>query len=183
MIAFNGRLEEDFGNCNFWGIGDKNRIIQASKDDQTSTATGKELRQNYVGANIPSLNYDPNEARFFFSNLHTAEFTGQTDYGAGDSGVVADYTMPNDNTEKAAQVVYKINKRVNQYVYSPDLRPYDRSFKVDYPYPAPNGTGYPDPTATPPNTAREISLMNRNCLLYTSPSPRDGLLSRMPSSA
>ena len=23
----------------------------------------------------------------------------------------------------------------------------------------------------------------RNCLLYTSPSPRDGLLSRMPSSA
>ena len=26
-------------------------------------------------------------------------------------------------------------------------------------------------------------IMNRNCLLYTSPSPRDGLLSRMPSSA
>ena len=24
---------------------------------------------------------------------------------------------------------------------------------------------------------------NQNCLLYTSPSPRDGLLSRMPSSA
>ena len=26
-------------------------------------------------------------------------------------------------------------------------------------------------------------LKNNNCLLYTSPSPRDGLLSRMPSSA
>ena len=26
-------------------------------------------------------------------------------------------------------------------------------------------------------------LMKTNCLLYTSPSPRDGLLSRMPSSA
>ena len=26
-------------------------------------------------------------------------------------------------------------------------------------------------------------LKNRTCLLYTSPSPRDGLLSRMPSSA
>ena len=25
--------------------------------------------------------------------------------------------------------------------------------------------------------------LNKNCLLYTSPSPRDGLLSRMPSSA
>ena len=29
----------------------------------------------------------------------------------------------------------------------------------------------------------EESQMNNNCLLYTSPSPRDGLLSRMPSSA
>ena len=27
------------------------------------------------------------------------------------------------------------------------------------------------------------ALMSRDCLLYTSPSPRDGLLSRMPSSA
>ena len=26
-------------------------------------------------------------------------------------------------------------------------------------------------------------MEDRNCLLYTSPSPRDGLLSRMPSSA
>ena len=26
-------------------------------------------------------------------------------------------------------------------------------------------------------------LLSQNCLLYTSPSPRDGLLSRMPSSA
>ena len=28
-----------------------------------------------------------------------------------------------------------------------------------------------------------LDIMDRNCLLYTSPSPRDGLLSRMPSSA
>ena len=28
-----------------------------------------------------------------------------------------------------------------------------------------------------------LQLTNRACLLYTSPSPRDGLLSRMPSSA
>ena len=31
-------------------------------------------------------------------------------------------------------------------------------------------------------TIRSLAL-NGNCLLYTSPSPRDGLLSRMPSSA
>ena len=30
---------------------------------------------------------------------------------------------------------------------------------------------------------REIVVMCKACLLYTSPSPRDGLLSRMPSSA
>ena len=29
----------------------------------------------------------------------------------------------------------------------------------------------------------DMSAENNNCLLYTSPSPRDGLLSRMPSSA
>ena len=31
--------------------------------------------------------------------------------------------------------------------------------------------------------ADEILVLDENCLLYTSPSPRDGLLSRMPSSA
>ena len=30
---------------------------------------------------------------------------------------------------------------------------------------------------------RDLNVLGRRCLLYTSPSPRDGLLSRMPSSA
>ena len=33
------------------------------------------------------------------------------------------------------------------------------------------------------DTAATITDMGGDCLLYTSPSPRDGLLSRMPSSA
>ena len=37
----------------------------------------------------------------------------------------------------------------------------------------------PDPKKSPPTTQDE----NRDCLLYTSPSPRDATLSRMPSSA
>ena len=32
-------------------------------------------------------------------------------------------------------------------------------------------------------TVRDVTGMCQVCLLYTSPSPRDGLLSRMPSSA
>ena len=31
--------------------------------------------------------------------------------------------------------------------------------------------------------AGDLGIKAKNCLLYTSPSPRDGLLSRMPSSA
>ena len=31
--------------------------------------------------------------------------------------------------------------------------------------------------------AEQLKYTGNNCLLYTSPSPRDGLLSRMPSSA
>ena len=37
----------------------------------------------------------------------------------------------------------------------------------------------PDELSKEINTLQEI----KHCLLYTSPSPRDGLLSRMPSSA
>ena len=33
------------------------------------------------------------------------------------------------------------------------------------------------------DTLKSFPTMNFSCLLYTSPSPRDGLLSRMPSSA
>ena len=33
------------------------------------------------------------------------------------------------------------------------------------------------------NKIQKISSKGRNCLLYTSPSPRDGIGSRMPSSA
>ena len=35
----------------------------------------------------------------------------------------------------------------------------------------------------PPTTLQEVRHAVDSCLLYTSPSPRDGLLSRMPSSA
>ena len=55
-------------------------------------------------------------------------------------------------------------------------------------------TTHPDLDITDDNEPQEISERDRkenelieyqinNCLLYTSPSPRDGLLSRMPSSA
>ena len=40
-----------------------------------------------------------------------------------------------------------------------------------------------EPEYQKPSTSNIVDMMLGNCLLYTSPSPRDGLLSRMPSSA
>src|SRR5665647_3110939 len=39
------------------------------------------------------------------------------------------------------------------------------------------------PSSSRPSPTGSASCRCRSCLLYTSPSPRDGLLSRMPSSA
>ena len=41
----------------------------------------------------------------------------------------------------------------------------------------------PASPVAPASAARAAAAAARACLLYTSPSPRDGLLSRMPSSA
>ena len=40
-----------------------------------------------------------------------------------------------------------------------------------------------DEVKTAEEIAQDYTAMGHSCLLYTSPSPRDGLLSRMPSSA
>ena len=40
-----------------------------------------------------------------------------------------------------------------------------------------------DDDGTMPKVQREVSSIDNDCLVDTSPSPRDGLLSRMPSSA
>ena len=39
------------------------------------------------------------------------------------------------------------------------------------------------PTICEERARTSVASLYKNCLLYTSPSPRDGLLSRMPSSA
>ena len=46
-----------------------------------------------------------------------------------------------------------------------------------------SGSGWPSFFESIPGVFEEKKDMHIGCLLYTSPSPRDGLLSRMPSSA
>ena len=49
--------------------------------------------------------------------------------------------------------------------------------------PAPSVPAMEDTTKAEVIKAGEVNTNAQGCLLYTSPSPRDGLLSRMPSSA
>ena len=164
LIGYNGRLELDYESANMWGIGYKNRKRQADQTEQasnprvgTALPTAEHLRYNYVGANNPIFNYDAIESRFFFSQLHTPEYTGQTAISAGDNAAADNFVMPTDNTTTANSMVYKINKRVDQYVYTPDMRPYDIDFTTSYTY----GTeDFPGKSNTPYD--RKISDMNRN---------------------
>ena len=62
------------------------------------------------------------------------------------------------------------------------------SLKTIYPSFPPIARGNPSVIKTDAKRERIIyansrTVIIKNCLLYTSPSPRDGLLSRMPSSA
>ena len=80
---------------------------------------------------------------------------------------------------------------------SPSMLPqgsYQRLVSCNANLPAPIYTPEPDPTAPPSEDplaspgesappSESPSASPSPCLLYTSPSPRDGLLSRMPSSA
>ncbi len=157
MIAYNGRLETDYGDTQIWGVGSENRILQEDKASDISYPTGQDLRLNYVGSNNPKLRYDSAESRFYFEDLHTPELTGQIAYGAGDTGTIKDIDTPSDNTGAGRDRVYKINKRVTKYTYSPDLRPYDSKFTAKYSYPSPNFNEHNASVYE-----REISAMNRN---------------------
>ena len=57
---------------------------------------------------------------------------------------------------------------------------YNDIYKLISPYIKPDD---PDSLLMTSGTLLAVSIQLYTCLLYTSPSPRDGLLSRMPSSA
>lgn len=135
--GINGLCEKDYQNVNEWGI----------KNATEKTLTSGLIRYMYVGSNNPVFKYDDEQSRFYFAGLHTPELAGQSDVGAGDNS-----TNPaqEDNTENGNAVVYKINKRVNKYLYTPDMKPYDSIVKGKY---TPTGGN---------NAERSITLRNRN---------------------
>ena len=141
--GLNNRCDKDYTQINEWGI-----INASASGIADKNPTSGLLRYNYVGATNPIFRYDSAQSRFYFSQLHTPEKAGQSDVGAGDNGLDP---IPTDNTANGRADVYKINKRVNRYTYTPNMRPYDTSVKGKYKYPSGDG-----------EKERTISIRNRN---------------------
>lgn len=122
----NGRSDYDYLGVNEWGI--LNASKSASGIDPKNPVSGF-LRYNYIGANNPLFKYDPDQQRFYFSQLHTPELAGQAEVGAGDN---LKGQEKQDNTPEGGAIVYKVNKRVNRYTFTPDMKPYDTVSKITY---------------------------------------------------
>ena len=142
--GINGRSDKDYAQVNEWGV-----MNASNGPSQTPlNPTSGLLRYNYIGATNPIFRYDSDQSRFFFSQLHTPEKAGQSDVGAGDNGI---NPQPPDNTQSGGVDVYKINKRVNRYTFTPDMKPYDTQAIGKYKYPL-NAS----------ESERTLSIKNRN---------------------
>ncbi len=136
LIGYSGRLRYDYPFANEWGIGDINMWRQDPANNGTSPeslATAEYLRYQYIGSNNPRCQHDPASDKFSFSDLHTPEVSGQEWVSAGDNGSGVSPAVE-DNTQNGGNIVYKINKRINPYTYTPDMRPYNFSYNASYSY-------------------------------------------------
>lgn len=139
-VGLNGRGKYDYGGVNRWGV-----LNAGTTEDEAINFNSGLLRYNYVGAINPICRYE-NE-HFKILGLHTPEVAGQVSVEAGDNG--PDPSIP-DNTTQGGVSVYKINKRINKYVYTPDMKPYDTEAEGHYS----NNGGT--------NNERTLSIKNRN---------------------
>lgn len=108
----------------------KVQIQARGRWDRTGASTGKlsgnnmfryvgNIRQTYIGANQPLLNFNTQSSRFEISQLHTSEYVGNNE-SAG-SNITG---SPVSAVDDYQQQVYKINKRSNFFNFCPDLQPY-----------------------------------------------------------
>lgn len=135
LMGFSGRLKVDYPLVNAWGLGDTNLWKQQDHEGRNAQdyKTAGLMRYNYVGCNNPKFEYDPDNSRFYFSDLHTPEVNGQAWSSAGDNGSGVSPAIE-DNTQEGGNIVYKINKRINPYTYTPDMKPYEYEMDIGYPY-------------------------------------------------
>lgn len=101
--------------------------IGLTERDQHNTIdyTGFYMTHFYLGANQPQIVYEDNH--FKISDLHTGELTGQISIEAGTNVSTAP-----KSTDTASDPVYKINKRVNDSLFTPDARPYQEEVNLTH---------------------------------------------------
>eukprot|EP01015_Nassula_variabilis_P013466 TRINITY_DN21085_c0_g1_i1.p3 TRINITY_DN21085_c0_g1~~TRINITY_DN21085_c0_g1_i1.p3 ORF type:complete len:130 (+),score=22.39 TRINITY_DN21085_c0_g1_i1:76-465(+) len=127
--------------------------------------------------NFPSL-IVTNKVQQNAANSYELSF-GKQEFKYVQKGYTIVYIGQKKLIKNGKQPIYKISQAKLDYALK-----YEEMFKKKEPSKNENPKFYPPYTppqhiARPPNSAGESS----NCLLYTSPSPRDRQKSRMPSSA
>lgn len=88
--------------------------------DNAQIGSHARVQKVYLGANEPLIEYNTTSNRFEISNLHTAERV-QNRWCAG-ATTTGDLTIP--SSESAGQKVYKVNKRLFNNSWNPDMLPY-----------------------------------------------------------
>ena len=116
------QLTTGYAPCSYYGqetfgsgshLGDGSNI----SDDRYSNS----VRQVYVGANSPLLNFDTVETRFSFSNLHSPEQVGNFWNAGRTQGSFTQFAPP---IASGTGPVYHINKALEYNTYSPHMLPY-----------------------------------------------------------
>ena len=83
--------------------------------------TSRLVRQIYLGCYDPLIKFNDIEERFSISRLHTPEFTGNF----FDSGFTNDLKEIDVPVIQGGDEVYKINKYISGFNFSPNMKPYE----------------------------------------------------------
>tara|TARA_R110000796_G_scaffold77925_2_gene174112 strand:+ start:993 stop:3872 length:2880 start_codon:yes stop_codon:yes gene_type:complete len=116
------QLTNGYAPCSFYGqetFGSGSHLSSGS--DTAVNRYQNSVRQVYVGANSPLLNFDNVESRFAFSNLHSPEQVGNFWNAGRTQGSDTQISPPVSGQEGD---VYHINKTLQYNTWSPHMLPY-----------------------------------------------------------
>lgn len=113
MVLYSGLLD---------GPSDNRYYIDSDATGNHGTVTRPvvhKVKQRYVGANEPTINWDPDESKFQIQALHTPEYTGNEPNAGEDTG-------ENSINADAGTPVWQINKHLLNRDFCPDMMPYQK---------------------------------------------------------
>ncbi len=116
------QLTTGYAPCSYYGqetFGSGSHL--ASGSDTEDNRYPNSVRQVYIGANEPLLNFDTVETRFAFSDLHSPEQVGNFWNAGRTQGSDTQFAPP---IAAGTGPVYHINKTLEYNTYSPHMLPY-----------------------------------------------------------